>query len=122
MFSNALYAVEILGWGDNRTANLQAYSNTFSGYPKDVSFFASGYGWSSNTTFFGNVSTEGGGLDSSLLKGQWFGDDASNQYPAWDLYDDVGRTNTISYAHGMRQRTWVNVTNSVLVLEDRNAA
>ena len=114
IFSNAQYAVEILGAGDNRTANMLIYSNA----AFDVQYFANGYGWSTNVAFFGNVGEPSGCLNSSLLGGQFFIDDDSNKFSPWQIYDEVGRTNVISYAYGMRQRISVGVTNAVFVIDD----
>ena len=112
-FSNTYTAFMLEGGGQNSTVNAQIYSNTANG----VHWFASGYGWGSNVAFFGNTST-GIGLQSGQLQGQWFLDDFSNQFPPWQDSGSAGQTNMITYANGMRQQVWVNVTNSIFALDD----
>lgn len=105
-------AVAILGSGRNRVADVQVLDNTAT----KVHLFASGYGWSTNVCFRGN--TANAGLGNSQLKGQWFLDDLSNAFPPWTVNGSAGKTNVITYAHGMRQLIETTKTNSFFALDD----
>jgi hypothetical protein len=111
-FEGTAYAIEILGGGRNRIADVRVLDNTATG----TSRFASGYGWSTNVCFRGN--TANAGLWSDQLKGQWFLDDASNDFPLWKVNGTAGKTNVITYAHGMRQQIAAAKTNCIFALDD----
>jgi hypothetical protein len=113
-FSNASDAVVILGGGLNRIANVLICSNR----AESVLTFASGYGWSTNVWFLGNVSTSGRPLLSGQLQGQWFLDDVSNCFPPWTVGDAGDRTNIVTYAMGMRQETWNSKPDSAFAIDD----
>ena len=110
-FNGASFAVEIMGSGRNRTANVLTCSNTAVGLIR----FAYGYGWSTNVCFRGNEAT--GGLGNGELKGQWFLDE-SNIFPPWTVNGSIGKTNTITYANGMRQKIWTSSANLIFALDD----
>jgi len=118
-FTNVYYPMQVQGSGQNSVYGVQVISNTaFRG-----NCFAYGYGWSTNVTFTGNViSGFWFGLNSSLLAGQWYLDDLSNQFGSHQQSDNVGQTNTITYALGMRQQISTTVTNSVWLLDDTHPA
>jgi hypothetical protein len=111
-FEGTAYVIEILGGGRNRIADVRVLDNTATG----TSRFAGGYGWSTNVCFRGN--TANAGLWSDQLKGQWFLDDASNAFPPWAVNGSSGKTNVITYAHGMRQQIAASKTNCVFALDD----
>jgi hypothetical protein len=111
-FIGSYYAVEILGSGRNRTADMLVCSNMATG----VRWFAGGYGWSTNVSFRGNSGP--GGLANGELKGQLFRDDLSNTFPPWTVNGTAGKTNVISYARGMRQQIAASRTNCVFALDD----
>lgn len=114
-FTNVFYPVQVQGRGQNSVYDVQVISNTaFQG-----NCFAYGSGWSTNVVFTGNViSGFWFGLNSSQLVGQWYLDDLSNQFGSHQQSDNVGQTNTITYALGVRQQISTTVTNSVWVLDD----
>lgn len=118
-FVNVYTAIEVEGAGQNAVWNVSVISNSDNYSGTGVAGFAYGYGWGTNVVFKGNV-TPGlsYGLNSSLLSGQYYVDDLSNQFPACQMGDDIGRTNTITYALGMRHSLYTTVTNSVFVLDD----
>lgn len=116
LFTNVYDVVVIEGAGPNLVRSVLVSNNL-----AEVHNFAVGYGWSTNVVFAGNTSTGlggNGGLDSSQLQGQWYFDDPSDQFPPLCQADVTGKTNTITYATGMRHQIWVNVTNSVWVIDD----
>ena len=112
-FTGAYSAFGIMGSGQNSTAQALIYSNTAVG----VHWFAAGYGWSTNISFWENTS-DGTGLLSGQLKGQWYLDDASNRFPPWQVVGAAGKTNTVTYAAGMRQRTWAQFANTIFAIDD----
>ncbi len=114
VFDGGYFAVEELGGAQNFVANVNVFSNLATG----LYAFADGYGWSTNISFFDNVSATGLGLVSGNLVGQWFLDEPSNQFPSTQTYDATGRTNILTYATGMRQQITAVVPNSVFVLDD----
>ncbi len=79
---------------------------------------ADGYGWSTNVVFTGNHASAGrpGFLHSAQLLGQWFLDDASNDFPWYPLYDNPPAPDSITYANGMRQQLHPSATNTVFVI------
>ena len=111
-FNGPIYAIAFLGIGGNRIADLQVISNTATG----VRWFAGCYGWSTNVSFRGN--TAPAGLCNDQLKGQWFLDDASNTFPPWSVNGSAGKTNVITYAHGMRQRLASTNSGSAFAFDD----
>jgi hypothetical protein len=58
------------------------------------------------------------GLDSTILQGQWFLDDASNQFQTNTVNDATGQTNIVTYAHGMRQMITLAQTDSIFSIDD----
>ena len=116
IFSNCYYAIEVEGGGRNLVADVIVNNNTaYNAYS-----FACGYGWSTNVYFYNNVLINGHrGLDSSILFGQWYQDDISNQFPIYNQIDDTGVTNTVSYAsYGIRHQIIANAANSLWALDD----
>ncbi len=111
-FIGSHYAIEVLGSGANRTADMLVCSNTAAG----LHAFAGGYGWSTNVVFRNNYSATG--LAEGDLKGQWFRDDFSNTFPPWKMSGTAGKTNVISYARGMRQQISAPKTNCIFALDD----
>ena len=81
---------------------------------------ADGYGWSTNVVFIGNRSTAGrpGFLHNAQLLGQWFLDDASNDFPWYPLYDNPPAPDAITYANGMRQQLYPSGSNTVFVMAE----
>ncbi len=117
-FFNIYTSIEVEGAGQNSVWNVSVISNSAS-YTGSGSGFAHGYGWGTNVLFKGNVATGlSYGLNSSTLSGQYYVDDLSNQFPINQVGDEMGRTNTITYALGMRHALYTSVTNSVFVLDD----
>lgn len=110
-FIGSHYAIGVLGGGANRTADMLVCSNTATG----VHAFASGYGWSTNVVFRYNHSPAG--LAEGDLKGQWFCDDLSNEFPPHKIQGRSG-TNVISYISGARQEITAPKTNCVFALDD----
>ena len=118
-FSNSYYAVEIEGAGQNLVSSVSVSSNT----AFNVHNFATGYGWSTNVSFYGNVGDASTGpLQSGQLQGEWFWDDPSDQLPPHNLADTGGATNIISYSSGMRQIISFAAPASKWFLDDTNAA
>src|SRR5262249_16983419 len=114
-FNNCTFPVQVQGAGQNSVFNVLVTSNSAS----VRNSFAYGYGWSTNVSITANTTTGfSGGVNSTLLSGQWYPDDASNQFPPHNNTDNTGQTNFISYAFGMRHRVAVSRTNSVWVLDD----
>jgi hypothetical protein len=116
-FTNVYYGFVASGGGGN-VANVQVNSNSFYGAP-GTSIFANGNGWSTNVSLRGNFATNcWAAIDGRTLAGQWFLDDASNLFPPWSQTDSTGKTNTITYATGMKQQITPYVTNSVWAIDD----
>jgi hypothetical protein len=117
-FHNCYYGIAVGGNGPERIQNMVVISNT----AWNCFSFGTGYGWSSNVFFAGNVSSNpgagGGNLASTRMTGQWFLDDPSNDFPPNTIADNVGQTNIISYASGLRQLLWVPKANSVFLIDD----
>lgn len=117
-FSNCYYAVLVEGSGANLVADDQVNSNYFSGQGGN-SAFAYGYGWSTNVSFKDNIAVNSPhGLDSTLLTGQWYKDDASNLFPPYPVNDNTGQTNVLSYNRGMNFTIRTVKTNSIFVIDD----
>ena len=117
MFSNVNLAIALEGNGANAVYNV-LISNNIASYPGGAGF-AYGYGWGTNVLFVGNTTTGlSYGLNSTLLSGQFFIDDASNQFPPNAINDTVGQTNLISYMYGMRQQIAGARNNSIFALDD----
>jgi hypothetical protein len=118
-FESILQPINIGGSGVDRLVNMNVIGNTAS----NCLNFATGYAWCSNVVFSGNRSLSTGGqaaFNGPALTGQWFLDDGSNVFPAYGASDDVGRTNTLTYAYGMHENAWTDKTNSVFVLDDHS--
>lgn len=110
-FIGSYYAIEVLGSGVNRTADMLVCSNTATG----IHAFAGGYGWSTNVIIRDNRSSTG--LAEGDLKGQWFRDDPSNEFPPREISGRSG-TNVISYIAGARQEITASKTNCIFALDD----
>jgi hypothetical protein len=113
-FINTQYAVEVMGRGRNRVADVLVCSNNAEG----VHNFAFGYGWSTNVSFIGNIGVSTGGLLSQDMEGQWFLDDASNRLNPTQENASADKTNIISYSFGMRHITAAAVADSAFALDD----
>jgi len=114
-FTNVYFPIQVEGNGDNAVLNVQVLSNTAT----TGNSFAYGYGWSTNVIFRSNVATGFWfGLNSSLLTGQWYQDDLSNQFPPHGQTDTTGKTNFISYVYGMRQQVSAASPNSIWAIDD----
>lgn len=102
---------------NNRMENILITGNVISGRGK----LGGGWGYSTNVTFSNNLATNGAsGFDGSRLLGQWFLDDASNDYRAHQVINYSGITNIISYANGARQDAVPVKTNSLFMIDDSN--
>jgi hypothetical protein len=118
-FTNVYFPIQVEGSGNNAVLNVQVVSNT----AITGNCFAYGYGWSTNVIFRGNAASGFWfGLNSSRLTGQWYQDDLSNQFPAYDQADTTGKTNTLGYVYGMRHRISASMTNSIWVIDDTHPA
>jgi len=118
-FSNIFAAIQVMGAGNNSLINLLVSNNidyyNLGGTPG----FAYGYGWGTNMLFVGNK-TYGlyYGLNSTIMTGQWYKDDASNLFPPYAVNDNTGQTNVLSYNRGMNFTIRTVKTNSVFVIDD----
>jgi len=117
-FTGTGYCLNIGSSGRDRVANMTWLTNTAVGCPR----FGNGYGWSTNIVFLGNASLplngQQGLLFGSSLTGQYFIDDASNQFPTnyAGVYGST-LTNTVTYALGMRWGLWAESSNGVFLLD-----
>lgn len=117
VFSNCYYGVCCSG-GSGRISTVQINTNWYYG-PPGTCEFVNGNGFTTNITMTGNTATNCfAAIDGKSLAGQWFLDDLSNQFPPWSQTDSIGKTNTITYARGMRQQITPYVINSVWVIDD----
>jgi hypothetical protein len=114
-FSNVFHAVSVYGSGGNSVWNLVVSNNV----GIKTSLFGYNSGWGTNLDFYANVS-DGSGLDSHLASGQWFLDDASDQFTTNTINDSVGMSNTLSYAYGMKWQINDAKPASVFVIDDAN--
>jgi hypothetical protein len=117
-FTGTGYCLNIASSGPDRVANMTWLTNTAVGCPR----FGNGYGWSTNIVFLGNASLPQNGrqglLFGTLLTGQYFIDDASNQFPTnyVGVYGST-LTNTVTYALGMRWGLWAEISNGVFLMD-----
>ncbi len=117
--SNVYYLLQVEGTGKNALYNATISNNTSRMAVSGGSGFAYGYGWGTNVLFKNNVADNmRDGLNSTLLRGQFYLDDPSNQFPPHNYFDYDGRSNSISYAWGLRQFISASRTNSTWVLDD----
>ena len=80
--------------------------------------FASGYGWSTNVVFKNNRGSGiAYGVKSAQLGGQWYYDDASNQFPTKEDFGGEA-TNAVSYAYGRKHLLVATGTNVIYALDD----
>jgi hypothetical protein len=122
-FSDLFYALSIEGSFANAVYDVTVISNNAVG----LAAFAAGYGWSTNIGFYYNSSPHGrsfptANVRSGSLLGQWFYDAGSNSFDPWPDYDQVGKTNIISYAFGRSHAITVAQQASVFVCDDTHPA
>lgn len=120
IFTNCYATIFVEGTGANRVDGLLVSNNVAYGLNGYTTSFADGYGWGTNMVFVGNTtSAYQSGLLSGSMSGQWFKDDASNQFPIQAMNDPSAQSNVVSYAQGMFHLTspYFN-TNSIFVLDD----
>lgn len=80
--------------------------------------FAYGYGWTTNSVFLGNVTTNlGYGLNSSAMSGQYYNDAINNIFPPHEIFNTTG-TSVVNYAYGRLHRLTASVGSPVFVLND----
>ena len=117
--TNCFYFMQVEGSGNNLVADVVVSNNTFYG-SGGGSGFAYGYGYGTNVTLTGNtiIGPVQFAVNSTSFTGQWYLDTSSDSFPAWSQADSTGKTNTITYATGMRQQIWANVANSVWIIDD----
>jgi len=94
-FNGAQYPLQILGNGENSSANVLFCSNQVN----NAWGIGNGYGWSTNISVFNNVGVNCGRFDQGSLQGQYFLD-VSNRYNGERLGDSFALTNIFTYAHG----------------------
>jgi len=115
VFTNVYYPILIQDTGRNRMESMTVCDNA----AIHGQAFGYGWGWSTNVSFVRNsVADFKLGLASSQLRGQWFADDLSNQFPPVKSYGVSGTSGTITYANGARQEIWVGITNYGFFLDD----
>jgi hypothetical protein len=116
VFNGCGNAVQVMGNGDNSVINATIEGNVMN----QGGWFGYGYGWSTNVTFVNNVGIGlgGGGLNSTMLQGQWYLDDISNQFPPMSYNDYVNQSNIITYAWGARAMIIASKANSVFLIDD----
>jgi hypothetical protein len=116
-FSNVNDALMIEGEGKNAVWNVIVTNNSATGL--NGNGFASGYGWGTNLVVKENFTTGlSYGLNSTQLSGGYYPDDPSNRFPPYFNFDYDGRTNLITYAHGMRHQIGVSRPASTWILDD----
>lgn len=83
-------------------------------------YAAIGYGEQYAARFSGNTATncQFGNVNSTPLSGQWFYDDGSNSFPAWQESDTTGQTNSLTYAYGVAHKINRCVTGSLWLFDD----
>lgn len=117
LFTNLSFAFQVQGSTINSTYNAQIISNSIyaTGY-----YVAYGGGWGTNIVFAYNKGNYP--LNSTVLQGQYYTDDLSNDFPPYTVQDNVGGTNVVTYKYGARAKVrnyiWGGATNSVFVLDD----
>jgi hypothetical protein len=99
----------------NRMENIRIVDNQITG----KGMLGGGWGYSTNVIFTDNIATNGAnGFLGERLKGEWFYDDLSNQYPPHPVYNYTNSTNIITYANGAQQTAVPTRTNSLFQIDD----
>jgi hypothetical protein len=100
---------------NNRFENILITGNVVNGRGN----LGCGWGYCTNVTFSNNIATNGAsGIQGERLKGEWFYDDLSNQYPPHSVYNYTNSTNIITYANGAQQTATPTKTNSLFQIDD----